>query len=161
MGRGGCSTRARYLTRCSRGGGAAGAGSPGLGRRRRGGFPHHGPRHGTGMPFGWFFLIFGSFSWTGRGPLDGEGATGRGPGSQRRLCHAKPPLQRGRWMPTWVEAPSRGWRDPGALPAPEGWWKQPDPTSRHGTHSRAWSRGEHVPCLSLPACIRVTGTQDD
>lgn len=29
------------------------------------------PHHGTGMPFGWLFLVFGNFSWMGRRPRIG------------------------------------------------------------------------------------------
>lgn len=137
MGKGGCSPRARCLTQRSRSGRAASAGSP---KPEKGGVvpPCHNPLPRPGNAL---LRVLSNFWQLG---LDGEGATGGGPGSQQRLCHAKPPSQRGRRIPTWLEAPSGGWRHPGASPAPKGWGGQPDPTSRHGTHSRAWSRGDPV-----------------
>lgn len=75
------------LTQCSRSGGAAGAGCPGPRRRMGGGgSPQHSPRHGMGMLLEWLFLVFGSFSWTGRGPRAGVPVASRGFVMQKPFC---------------------------------------------------------------------------
>lgn len=83
VGRGGCSTQARYLTQCSRSGRAARPGSPRPSWRR--GSTCHGPPPRCRNAL-WMVI---SNIWQLQ--LDGEEATDRGPGSQRTLCHAKPP----------------------------------------------------------------------
>lgn len=51
-----------------------------------GGSPQHSPRHGMGMPLEWLFLVFGSFSWTGRGPRAGVPVASRGFVMQKPFC---------------------------------------------------------------------------
>lgn len=82
--------------------------------------------------------------------LDGEGATGRGPGSQQRLCHAKAFLLRGQG----------GWRHRPRAAGTQGLFQPPK--GGGSSQSRATSTAftakfgaAEMLCLSLPTCICV------